>query len=466
MQKGKVYLVGAGPAGKDLITLKGYKILQQADAVIYDYLVDKEVLEYARPAAELICCDRLGKKRHLDGFSVAQDKINKLLVKKAREGKRVLRLKNGDPALFSRLSQELGVLTKEGIEFEIVPGVTAASAASCLSGVALTDRRFASSVVFVTGHEHIGKKEKAINWDAIAGCGTIVLYMAAENISGIVKKLISAGKSPATPVLIISSAYKINQKIVKTALGSISRAGRKERITPPAIFIIGEVADFEKRFNWTRKNKRILFTGLSNQRFFLKGTHYHLPLVKISPLGDYRQMDRYLDDICGYDWIVFGSRFGVEYLFQRLKKKGFDSRKLKGILIAAIGNSTRDRLKDFGILADLIPKKESSSGLIAEFRRIGIKDKKIFLPRSDISDKGLEKGLTSLGARVRRCVAYKNLSRTDLPNLDLEAFDEIIFCSPSGARSFLRRYGLPASKINIKCIGGVTKAEAKKLHLL
>jgi len=466
MKKGKVYLVGTGPAGKDLITLKGYKILRQADVVIYDYLVDKELLEDVKPGVELICCDKLGKKRHLDGFSNAQDKINSLLVKKAKEGKCVLRLKNGDPALFSRLSQELEVLTSRGIEFEIVPGVTAASAASCLSGVPLTDRRLASSVVFVTGHEHLGKKEKGVNWDDIAGCGTVVLYMAVENISGIVKRLIAAGKSPATPALVVSGAYKLSQRILRNRLDGIPLAVKKERIKPPAIFIIGEVANFEKRFNWIRKNKRILFTGLSNQRFYLKGTHYHLPLVKISALGDYRQMDRHLNDISGYDWIVFGSRYGVEYFFKRLEKKGFDSRKLKGIKIAAIGNSTRDRLKAFGITADLVPRKESSQGLVEEFRRIGINGKRIFLPRSDISDKGLEKSLTGIGASVTRCVAYRNLRRTDLPDLNLEAFDEIIFCSPSGVRSFVKRYGLPAKKISIKCIGKVTRAEAEKLHLL
>ena len=146
---GKVYLVGAGPGRQDLITVRGSNILRQADTVIYDYLVNNQILENINKDAELICCDKLGKKRYLDGNSESQDRINKLLIKKARQGRRVVRLKNGDASIFSRISQELEALSKENIEFEIVPGVTAASAVACLSGIPLTDRRFSVSCVFV-----------------------------------------------------------------------------------------------------------------------------------------------------------------------------------------------------------------------------------------------------------------------------------------------------------------------------
>ena len=187
--KNKVYLVGAGPADPGLITVRGREILRQADVVIYDYLVDKRLLEFAKEKAELICCDKLSKDRYSDGFLIHNEKIGQLVIKKVKEGKRVIRLKNGDPSIFSRLSQELETLVKNKIEFEIVPGVTAASAASSFSGIPLTDRRFASSCVFATGHEDPRKLESALDWDSLSESGTIVLYMAVENISQIVKKL-------------------------------------------------------------------------------------------------------------------------------------------------------------------------------------------------------------------------------------------------------------------------------------
>jgi len=478
---GKVYLVGAGPGEPGLITVKGLKILKQADVVIYDYLVDKRLLDEARPDAELICCDALGKKRHSNGFSHAQKLINNLIMKKAKENKRVIRLKNGDASIFSRLSQELDALSKENIEFEIVPGVTAASAAACLNGIPLTDRRFSASCVFVTGHESPlkekglidlstslrvnGERSRTIDWKALSKNGTIVLYMAVESLGDIVKGLLKAGKHENTPVAIAQDASMLAQKVLTGTLKDIIEKTKREKIRPPSIIIIGEVVGFEKQFNWLRKNKRILFTGLSGERFFIKGTYFHLPLIKIEPLKDYEELDSHIRNIKEFDWIVFSSRFGVEYFFKRLKALGFDARALNGIKIAAIGNCTKQRLLDFTVLADLVPRKESSKGLIDEFRKLDIKAKKIFLPRSDISDKGMEKEFEKLGAKVTSSFAYKNVMAKDLPDLDLNFFNEIMFTSPSGVRNFIKRYGRPPAKVKLTCIGDVTKKEAEKWRL-
>lgn len=461
----KVYFVGAGPGDAGLITVRGLRILRQADVVIYDYLLDRRLLDEAKGGAELICCDTLGKKRYSDGFSTAQDKINNLIVKKAKEGKRVLRLKNGDSAIFSRISQELDALIKNGIDFEIVPGVTAASAASCFTGVPLTDRRFSSSVVFVTGHEDISKEKTAIDYKSICGCGTIVFYMAAENFTKIASKLIKEGKPKDTPVLAVSNAGKINQRIAKAKLSDIGRVLKKEGITAPAIFIIGKAVTLENNFNWLRKTKRILFTGLSKERFFLKGTFFHLPLIKIEPIADYCDLDNYLKGIRDFDWVIFTSRYAVEYFFQRLNLLGYDSRVLRDIYIAAIGNSTNNRLRDYGINADLIPETESSNGLLNELKKINLKNKKVFLPRSDIADKGLTEGIKGLGARVSASVAYKNVMPKGLPELDLNFFHEIMFTSPSGVRNFVKRYGKVPKKVKVRCIGDVTLNEARKCHL-
>ena len=213
--------------------------------------------------------------------------------------------------------------------------------------------------------------------------------MAVENLETIVKQMLKAGKDKNTPVAVIQDAGMITQKVLTGALKNIAARAKRKKLKPPAIVIIGKTVGLEKKFNWLKKNKRTLFTGLSKERYFVKGTYFHLPLVKIEPMGDYKEFDSYLKNIKNFDWVVLASRYGVEYFFKRLKATGLDSRILNGIKIAAIGNSTKNRLLDFGILADLVPEKESSKGLIEEFKKTDVKGKKIFLPRSDISDKGI-----------------------------------------------------------------------------
>lgn len=463
---GKVYLVGAGPGKPDLITVRGANILKQADVVIYDYLVNKKILENVREEAELICCSKLGKKKHLDSSSICQTKINNLLVKKVKQGKNVIRLKSGDPGIFSRLSQELEILAKNKIEFEIVPGVTAASAAACFSGVALTDRKYASSCVFVTGREDLKKKTSFVDWGAIAKEGVIVLYMAVENLAEITGKLLKTGKNRNVPVVVVQNISLVNQKSIVGNLGNIVSKAKNAKLKPPAIIIIGEAAGLEKKFNWLRKGKKILFTGLSKERFFIKGTYFYLPLIKIEFIRDSRKFDSYLKKINDFDWVVFTSRYGVEYFFKRLKNMNFDLRVLKGLKIAAIGSSTKNKLLSLGIRADLVPKNESSKGLIDKFKKEELNGKNIFMPRSDISDKGLSRAFENLGAKVSASVAYKNVMPKGLPDLDLNYFDEIMFTSPSTVRNFKLRYKKLPKKVKVNCIGEVTSKEVKKCKLL
>jgi uroporphyrinogen III methyltransferase/synthase len=320
-------------------------------------------------------------------------------------------------------------------------------------------------VVFVTGHEDPTKGKSAIDWKSIARCGTIVLYMAVENIAQIADRLLKAGKPGDTPVVAVSHAGGILQKTAKATLETLPEVVEKEDITPPVVFIIGEVAALEKRFNWFRKNRRTLFTGLSDERAFIKGTYLHLPLIRIEPMPDYSAFDQYIENIREFDWIVFTSRYGVEYFFRRLKHLGHDARTLSNIHIAAIGNSTRRHLEKHGVLADLVPEDESSEGLLKELKKIDLKDKKVFLPRSDISDKGLTEGIKKLQARVISCDAYRNVMPTDLPDIDIESFDEVMFTSPSGVRNFLKRYGRLPKKVKARFIGKVTQNEALQCHI-
>ncbi len=465
--KNKVYLVGAGPGKPDLITVRGLNILKKADVVIYDYLVDRKLLEDAKDGAELICCDRLAKKgRYSDGFSIHQEKISNLVVKKAKEGKKVVRLKNGDVSIFSRLSQELDTLVRNKIDFELVPGVTTASAAASYAGIPLTDRRFASTCAFVTGHEDPKKEASSIDWESLSKVGTVVFYMAVENLSEIVKELIKTGKPKDTGCVIVQNATLPAQKVLSGTLEDIAKRAKREEIKPPAIIVVGDVVKLGKRFSWLRKDKKILFTGLSTERFFIKGVYFHLPLIEIRPMSDYKEFDNYLKNISDYDWIIFTSRYGAEYFFKRLGDVGLDLRALNGIKIAAVGKSSQNRLLNFGIKADLVPRNESSKGLIERFKKENLKGKNIFLPRSDISDKGLEKELGKFGALVTTSVAYRNVMPKDLPDLDLNDFDKIMFTSPSGVRNFKRRYKKVPKNVKVRCIGDVTLREAKRCRLL
>ena len=465
MSTGKVYLVGAGPGKPDLITVRGLRILREADVVVYDYLVDERLLDEAREGAELIRCDGL-RSRKAAGLSVSIEELNRLVVEQAGQGKKVIRLKNGDPSLFGRLSRELEALVENKIGFEIVPGVTAASAAAAFTGVPLTDRRFSSSVALVTGREDPVKDITLIDWEGISGCSTIVLYMGVGNLRRTVEELRAVGKSPLTPVVVVTRAGGPEQRTVRARLEDLADKTEAGEIAAPAIFIIGETAKLEREFNWSKINKRIWFTGLSRERFFLPGNYFHLPLIKIEPMENYDELDGYIRRIREFAWIVFTSRYGVKYFFRRLNSLEFDSRHIAGRKIAAIGKSTENMLLNFGVRPDLIPELESSRGLIREFKNIDLRGKQIFLPRSDISDKGLGEALKEQGARVWSSFAYRNRMPDNLPDLDLNSFDQVIFTSPSTVRNFIERYKRLPAKVKVRCIGAVTREEARRCRLL
>lgn len=450
----KVYIVGAGPGEPDLITVKGLKILEEADVVIYDRLINRRILSYAREEAELISLDDITAR--------SAHSIGKLMVEKAKKGLKVLRLKNGDPFVFGRTTQELKPLLENRIKFCLVPGITAANAASCYSGIPLTCREKASTVLILTGREAKGKKESSINWNKIVQAETIVIYMTVASLNEIVTNLIKAGRPPRTASALIANISNIGQRTIRTTLKRLASKAEEENISPPAIVIIGNVVEYEPDLNWFRKEKKVLFTGLSQERYYEKGLIFHLPMIEIKPCDDYREMDVLIKDLKQFHWILFSSRYGVYYFMERLFKCGKDCRELSGIKIAAIGSSTANKLREYGIKADLIPSRENSQGLLSEFKKIKPKGLKILLPRSDIADKGLTKGLKALGAKVYPCVAYRNVMPKDLPELNFNFFDEIIFTSPSTVRNFMRRYkGIPSS-LKVKWIGEVTKEAVER----
>ncbi|MEE9370187.1 MAG: uroporphyrinogen-III C-methyltransferase, partial [Sedimentisphaerales bacterium] len=243
-EKGKVYLVGAGPGRADLITVRGAEVLKAADCVIYDKLANPALLKSARPDAEIIHTP----KRTGEG-SFTQEEINKLLVEKASLGQMVVRLKGGDPCIFGRAGQEITALTEAGIDFEIVPGVTATTAAAVYAGIILTDRDYNSQLLFVTGHEAEGKQESNIDWHLLAKLkATIVFYMAMGSLDFIAEQLIKNGMSKETPTAVIADATLPTQRTITAPIQQINEKCKQEKFEPPVIIVIGTAAD--TKLNW------------------------------------------------------------------------------------------------------------------------------------------------------------------------------------------------------------------------
>lgn len=459
MMKGIVYIVGSGPGDKGLITVRGAKVLSQCDVVVYDYLCGSQVLEYCREDCEKVCAEEFENKHSLDRIT----KMYEFIIKRVKEGKKVVRLKGGDPSVFGRLQEEERILVENGIEYRVVPGVSAGVAGACMIGIPLTSREFAPKVSFITGHESPNKEISFIEWDKISDKETLVLYMGVERIGEITRNLINNSKlQPETPVLAVKNISRIDQKYVISSLERIEKDIIDYGITPPTIFIIGNVVKYEESLNWYRRQKKILFTGISEERFFEEGIIFHVPMVKIIPLDDYSELKNYVRRVADkeFDWVVFCSRYGVLYFFKCLYEMKMDSRILSKIKISAIGMSTANALRNYGIIPDIVPENESSEGLLEVFK--DVERGKIFMPRSDLSDKGLGDGFKRLGFEVEECVAYRNIMPEDLPDIDFSLIDEIIFTSPSTVRNFVKRYGEIPKNVSIRCIGPKTENELRK----
>jgi len=474
-RKGKVYLVGAGPGRPDLITVRGLELLKCADCIIYDKLANPGLLNYARPDAELLAVPkRVGPE------SFRQEQINNLLVQKAGEGKAVVRLKGGDPYIFGRGTEEAAVLAEAGIDFEVVPGVTAALAASCYSGIALTDRAFVSEVIFVTGHEAEGKQQTGIDWQLLARfTGTIVFYMGMENLDDITRRLIENGMSPEMPSAVVADATLPTQKLVKATLATIADSCAENKITPPALVFVGPTGIGDARLEWLTKlplfGKTVVVTrdAEGGAEFAEKiagrmAVTVEIPVTKIKTLTDSGDFIKTLARIHAYDWIIFTSCNGVEVFFAALAKLGKDARVFGSAQIAAIGVRTAETLARFGINADFVPpaftSKDLAKGLI-EFTNL--RGKKVLLLRSLIASEDLPQLLEAVGASVDTVPVYtheKNLC--DMKSLSEKPIHWLTFASPFSATCFFEQVGpdfVKSVNTKVASIGPVTSKKLAEL---
>ncbi|MEW6740438.1 MAG: uroporphyrinogen-III C-methyltransferase [Nitrospirota bacterium] len=415
MKKGKVYLIGAGPGDVGLLTVKGLKCLQKAEAVVYDFHLNAQILNYINHDAEFIYAGKRGGHH-----AMTQDEINQALVDKANEGKIVCRLKGGDPFVFGRGGEEAEVLVNEGIEFEVIPGVSSSIAAPAYAGIPLTHRKYSSSFAVITGNEDITKPESSIDWSKFAnGFDTLVFLMGVKNIGAITSKLIEHGKSPDTPVAVVRWGTRPDQKTVVSTLKDIAGLVKEENIKPPAVMVIGNVVKLRDTLKWYENKplfgKRILITREYTRDYEileeLGAEIFEFPTIEIVPPESYRELDESIDKVETYNWIIFTSANGFRYFMQRLLDKERDIRDLKGVRICAIGTKTAEAIKNYGIKVDLIPEEFTAEGLIKAFSlqpsALSLKGLKILLPRAEVAREVFPQKVRELGGEIDTPAAYR-----------------------------------------------------------
>lgn len=449
MTRGIVYLVGAGPGDPSLITVRGVQCLKEADVVIHDNLANSVLLDHAPAEAERIY---VGKQA--GQHTLKQPDINSLLVTKAKENLAVVRLKGGDPFVFGRGGEEALALREAGIQFEIVPGVTAGIAAPAYAGIPVTHRSVASSVTFITGHEDPTKEDSAINWKSLAlQTGTLVFYMGIGQLPAIVSQLVDNGCDPQTPVAIVRYGTLPAQYVLSGTLEDIVSRARATAIAPPALIVVGEVVALRKDLAWFEQRplfgKRILVTrtrtqasALSRRLQTLGAEAICMPTIRIVPPDDPAPLQDAASAVDTFDWIVFTSTNAVSTFFDALHKQNWDTRRLAECRVCAVGPATAQALAAVGVTPDLIPAQFTGQAAAQELiDKFEVTGKMFLLPRADIANPLLPELLEQAGAIVQNVTAYctvqAEIDPEILGKLQAGEIDIVTFTSSSTAQNFV-----------------------------
>ncbi len=476
---GKVSLVGAGPGDPELLTIKGLRLIESADVIVHDRLIDERLLGMAGAKAELV---NVGKVP--GGVGQRQSDINELLISEARLGKSVVRLKGGDPYVFGRGGEETEALAAAGVPFEVVPGVTSAVAAPAYAGIPLTHRDHASSFTVVTGSNSETGDGDATDWAALSRTpGTLVILMGWRSLHEIAATLIENGKPRDTPSAVVSWGSEPWQKTVTGTLESIADEAKSQGLKAPATVVIGEVVGLSERLNWFETlpllGRRVLVTRTRNQAGMLSrrlaelgAVPIEIPTISVRPPDDYTELDQALARISEFEWTVLTSANAVRAVHDRLSATGLDSRAFHGARVAAIGPATARAIGEFGISPDLVPTTATSRGLAdALSTQVGA-GSNVFLPRADIATRELPELLHELGINVTEATAYKTVIPAQSCERAVEAIragvDIVTFTSSSTVRNLLRILGSqaePLSDVRVACIGPTTASTAGRLGL-
>lgn len=480
--KGMVYLVGAGPGDPKLITLKGMDCIRQSEVVVYDRLVSPKLLGYARPDAELIY---VGKSP--EQHTLPQEQINRLLVEKALEGRTVTRLKGGDPFVFGRGGEEAQYLQQHGIPFEVVPGITSAVAVPAYAGIPVTHRDFSSSIYIVTGNEDPSKNDSMLAWDKIAtGAGTLVFLMGMANLSHIAEKLMENGRDPRTPVALIRWGTRPEQRTLVGTLENIVDQAQAADFKHPVIIVVGEVVKLREQLQWFERKplfgRRVVITRARNQANefadcieALGGEAWEFPTIAITPPLDFGPLDRAVQEVRQYNWIIFTSVNGVEAFFDRMRQLEKDIRDLCGIRLCAIGPKTRAALESYGLRIEYMPEEYVAEAVIEQFRGENMHSKRVLLPRANIARKLLPEALREMGAIVDEVVAYRTVKGGGDINrlkemLRSGSIHAVTFTSSSTVQNFVEMLGreeMPTllDGVVVACIGPITADTARRCDL-
>ena len=476
---GKVILVGAGPGDTGLLTLNGKQWLGKAEVVLYDHLVNPDMIRFTQKSAEMIY---VGKKEGV--ASMTQEQINLLLIKKAHEGKLVVRLKGGDPFIFGRGGEEIQAIRKEGIPFVIVPGVTSVTGVAAYAGIPLTHRHLSSTLSIITGSNEKNQDDIHIDWEKIsARAGTLVFLMGARKLPLIVEKLMQFGKSPDTPIAVVQWGTTARQKTWIGTLATIVEISDSDKILPPALTIIGEVVNLKSNIEWYEHlplfGKTIVVTrkgdqadSMINRLHELGAEPFFFPVIETIAPDDWAPLDKALNNLAQYDGLIFTSVNGVRFFAERLKTIEQDIRDLKGVRVFTIGPKTAEAVRDLGIRVDVVPEKFVAESLIESMENI--KGQRFLIPRATVAREILPEQLRKMGAIVDVAPAYK----TVLPSQPVDALgkrlkegnvDVITFTSSSTVTNFLALTGeqlLPEiKKAKIACIGPITAKTARDAGL-
>lgn len=472
-RQGKVYLVGAGPGEKGLMTARSLELIAQADVILYDKLIPADALEGARPGAELIFVGKEG-----GGPSVPQEETESLLVEKARQAGTVVRLKGGDPFVFGRGGEEALRLVQEGIDFEVVPGITAGVAAPAYAGIPVTHRNVARAVAFVTGETEDGGPRR---WEALAAFpGTLVFYMGVRRIRDIAQALIAAGRDPHQPAAVVERGTMPGQRTVTGQLSSIAEVVEEQGVKAPAITVIGEVAALARQLSWrapaplsgvsvavTRARPQV--SGLASRLRALGAEVVEAPAIRIEP------SDAQVPDLSGYDLLCLTSPNGVEIMFDKLSETGRDARALAGMSIAAIGPGTARALGQHGIAPDVVPSRYVAEGLVEALR--DVRASRALIARASKARDVLPDALRARGMEVDVLSLYDTVAERLSPQTlkAAQGCDYITFTSSSTVSFFsdcarstesgLKAALPPRSSTRVISIGPVTSETIRQVGL-
>ena len=473
MKDSKVYLIGAGPGNEGLITVRGLELVRQAEVLVYDQLGTSAFLNEV-PAD----CQMYDVGKSSGNHKLSQDGINELLAEKAKEFKRVVRLKGGDPYIFGRGGEEYLYLKERGINVEVVPGITSAISVPAYAGIPITQRGYTNSLAIITGHE-AQKEASDLNWKALAGIGTVVFVMGVKNIGKICQNLIAEGKAPDTPVAMVQNGTLPQQKTYIGTLATMEEIVKRENIQPPCITVVGKVVDLHPELNWFEKlplfGKKIIVTrsraqasGLLADLKELGADAIECPTIKITEIKDNKAFDDFIEKNQNYTHLVFTSVNGVKTFVKKLFASKNDLRILFGKKIICIGPATAEAFKEKGIIADFVPETYVAESIVPFFENI--KNANVAILRAEVAREVLPEALKKLGHRVDIIplyhTDYENTISSELVELlEKNQIDYVTFTSSSTVEGFakmIENSNIKPEKVPAAVIGPVTEESCKK----